>query len=159
MRSIFIVYISMNPNKKFKSFNRFRFSSKEILAIVIVVACASFIASCASGDAKLQVKKFCDQVKIGESIMDVVSRAGKVDFDKYWLEKFNHEPSKGENIGIIRPRDLEKKTEKLKKLKHPREWKHGQFNAMIQELGYSRHVCSVDFSKDKVLKKKVLSVD
>ncbi len=91
--------------------------------------------------------------------MNVVARAGKVDFDKYWLEKFDKDPSKGENIGIIRPRDLEKKTEKLKKLKDPKEWKHGQFKAMIQELGYSRHVCSVDFSKNKVLKKKVFSVD
>jgi hypothetical protein len=38
-------------------------------------------------------------------------------------------------------------------------WDHGQFNAMIRELGYSRHICSVDFAKDKVLKKRVLSVD
>lgn len=91
--------------------------------------------------------------------MNVVARAGKVDFDKYWLEKFDKEPAKGENIGIIRPRDLEKKTEKLLKLKDPETWKHGQFNAMIQELGYSRHVCSVDFAKGKVLKKKVHSVD
>lgn len=91
--------------------------------------------------------------------MNVFARAGKVDFDKYWLEKFNKAPAKGENIGIIRPRDIEKKTEKLEKLKHPKTWEHGQFNAMIQELGYARHVCSVDFSKDKVLKKKVLSVD
>ena len=91
--------------------------------------------------------------------MDVVARAGKVDFDKYWLEKYNKQPSKGENIGIIRPRDLEKKTEKLKKMKDPKTWDHGQFKAMMQELGYSRHVCSVDFSKDKVLKKKFFSVD
>ena len=91
--------------------------------------------------------------------MSVVARAGKIDFDKYWLEKFDTEPSKGENIGIIRPRDLEKKTEKLKKLKDPQTWEHGQFKAMIQELGYSRHVCTVDFTKGKVLKKEVLSVD
>ena len=91
--------------------------------------------------------------------MSVVGRAGKVDFDKYWLEKFDQTPSKGKNIGIVRPRDLEKNTENLQKLGHPKEWKHGQFNAMIQELGYSRHVCSVDFSKNKVLKKKVFSVD
>ncbi len=91
--------------------------------------------------------------------MGIVARAEKVDFDKYWLEKFDNEPSKGEIIGIIRPRDLEKKTEKLKKLEDPKTWDHGQFNAMIQEFGYSRHVCSVDFSKDKVLKKKVISVD
>jgi hypothetical protein len=127
--------------------------------IVIVVLCLSFITSCGGGDAKLQVKKFCDQVKVGESIMDVVARAGKVDFDKYWLEKYNKQPSKGENIGIIRPRDLEKKTEKLKKMKDPKTWDHGQFKAMIQELGYSRHICLVDFSKDKVLKKEMLSVD
>lgn len=91
--------------------------------------------------------------------MNVVARAGKVDFDKYWLEKFDKDPSKGDNIGIIRPRDLEKKTEKLKKLKDPKEWDHGQFKAMIQELGYSRHVCSVDFAKGKVLLKKVVSID
>ncbi len=91
--------------------------------------------------------------------MNVVARAGKVDFDKYWLEKFDNKPTRGEVIGIIRPRDLEKKTEKLKKLKDPKTWNHGRFNAMIQEFGFSRHVCSVDFARDKVLKKKVLSVD
>ena len=91
--------------------------------------------------------------------MGVMARAEKIDFDKYWLEKFDKEPDKGEIIGIIRPRDLEKKTEKLLKLKDPKEWEFGQFNAMIQEMGYSRHVCAVDFSKDKVLKKKVFSVD
>lgn len=91
--------------------------------------------------------------------MNVVTRAGKMDFDKYWLEKFDKEPAKGENIGIIRPRDLEKKTEKLNKMKHPNTWGHGQFKAMIQELGYSRHICVVDFAKDKALNKKVLSVD
>lgn len=41
--------------------------------------------------------------------MNVVACVGKVDFDKYWLEKFNNEPSKSENIGIIRSRDSEKK--------------------------------------------------
>lgn len=91
--------------------------------------------------------------------MSVVARAGKVDFDKYWLEKFDEEPSKGEVIGIIRSRDIENKTEKFEKLKDPKTWDHGQFKAMIQELGYSRHVCAVDFTKDKVLKKKVFSVD
>ena len=91
--------------------------------------------------------------------MKVVARAGKVDFDKYWLEKFDKEPSQGEVIGVIRLRDLKKKTEKLKKLKRPESWKYGQFKAMIQELGYSRHVCSVDFSRGKVLKKQVYSVD
>ena len=91
--------------------------------------------------------------------MKVVARAGKVDFDKYWLEKLDNAPPEGKVIGIIRPRDLEKKTEKLEKLKDPKTWNHGQFKAMIQELGYSRHICSVDFSKDKVLKKKVLSID
>jgi len=91
--------------------------------------------------------------------MNVVAHAEKVDFDKYWLEKFDKKPSKGENIGIIRPRDFEKKTEKLKKMKEPKTWNHGQFKAMIQELGYSRHVCSVDFAKGKVLKMEVLSVD
>ena len=126
----------------------------------VVLAFFSLIASsCGGSDAEPQVKKFCAQVKVGEPIMQVTSRAEKVDFDKYWLEKFSKEPAKGENIGIIRPRDLEKKTEKLKKLKDPAEWSHGQFKAMIQELGYSRHVCSVDFSKGKVLKKEVFSVD
>ena len=91
--------------------------------------------------------------------MNVVARAGKVDFDKYWLEKFDSKPVKGENVGIIRPRDLEQKTEKLKKMKDPQTWDFGQFKAMIQELGYSRHVCIVDFTKGKVFKKKVLSVD
>ena len=91
--------------------------------------------------------------------MNVFARAGKVEFDKYWLEKFDKDPSKGEVIGIVRSRDFEKKTEKLSKLKDPKTWNHGQFKAMIQELGYSRHICSVDFSKNKVLKKEVLSVD
>ena len=148
----------MNPNRIFKLFSRSQFIPREILAITAVALCL-FISSCGGNDAKLQVKKFCAQVKVGESIMNVVARAGKVDFDKYWLEKFDKEPAKGENIGIIRPRDLEKNTEKLQKLKHPKTWTHGQFKAMIQELGYSRHVCSVDFAKNKVLKQKVFSVD
>jgi len=149
----------MNPNHIFKSLSHFQFTLRETLVIILVVLCLSLISACGSGDAKLQVKKFCVQVKIGESIMNVVARAGKVEFDKYWLEKFDKEPSKGEIIGIIRPRDFEKKTEKLKKLKDPKTWDHGQFNAMIQEFGFSRYVCSVDFAKGKVLKKKVLSVD
>ena len=91
--------------------------------------------------------------------MDVVSRAEKVDFDKYWLEKFDEKPGKGDVLGIIRPRDLQKKTEKLKKMKHPSTWQGGQFKAMIQELGYSRHVCVVDFSKSKTIGKDVQSVD
>jgi mannosyltransferase OCH1-like enzyme len=125
----------------------------------MVIVCSLFISACGGSDAEPQVKKFCAQVKVGEPIMKVVARAGKLDFDKYWLEKFDKEPSKGKAVGIIRPRDLEKKTEKLKKLKDPKKWSHGQFKAMIQELGYSRHVCSVDFAKDKVLMKKVLSID
>lgn len=150
----------MNPNKTFKPLNSSQFNLRETLAIAITLIGVLFISSCGGPDAEPTVKKFCSQVKIGESIMNVVARAGKVDFDKYWLEKFDSEPSKEKkNIGIIRPRDLEKKTEKLKKLKDPADWKFGQFNAMIQEVGYSRHVCSVDFSKDKVLKKKVISVD
>jgi hypothetical protein len=138
----------MNPYKILKPFRRFQFPLRETWAIVIFVLCSSLISSCGSGDAEPQVKKFCAQVKIGESIMDIVSRAEKVDFDKYWLEKFDKEPSKGEITGIIRPRDFEKKTEKFKKLKDPKTWDHGQFNAMIQELGYSRHICSVDFAKN-----------
>ena len=98
-------------------------------------------------------------MKTGESIMDVVFRAGKVEFDKYWLEKFDKKPPDGEIIGVIRPRDLEKKTEKLKKLKSPQEWSHGQFNAMIQEFGFSRHVCWVQFTRDKVFGKKVIAAD
>lgn len=149
----------MNSNKLFDCFSRFQSVPGEIPAAVMIALCLLLISSCGGSDAEPTVKKFCSQVKTGESVMSVVARAEKVDFDKYWLEKFDQEPSKGKNIGIIRPRDLEKKTEKLKKLKHPKEWDHGQFNAMIQELGYSRHVCSVDFSRDKVLKKEVLSVD
>lgn len=149
----------MHPNPIFISFSHFKFIIRKISAIVIVVLCSSFISSCGSSDAKLIVKNFCSQVKVGESVMDVVARAGKIDFDKYWLEKFDKEPSKGENIGIIRSRDLENKTEKLIKLKNPKTWDHGQFKSMIQELGYSRHVCSIDFTKGKVLKKEVLSVD
>ena len=91
--------------------------------------------------------------------MNIVARAEKVDFDKYWFEKFDKKPFKGENIGIIRPRDFENKTEKLKKMKEPKTWNNGQFKAMIQELGYSRHICSVDFAKGKVLKKEVFSVN
>jgi len=149
----------MNPINKIKSFVYLEFGIRNILSIVLVVLCSSLIASCGGDDAKLTIKKFCAQVKAGESIMNVVARAEKIDFDKYWLEKFDKEPLKGEVIGIIRSRDLEKKTEKLKKLEDPKTWDHGQFKAMIQELGYSRHVCSVDFAKDKVLKKEVLSVD
>jgi len=149
----------MNPNKHFRLLNSFQFHILKYLVLVIIAVCSLFISSCGGGDAKLKVKKFCTQVKAGESIMSVVARAGKVDFDKYWLEKFDAEPSKGENIGIIRPRDLEQKTEKLKKFKDPQTWEHGQFKAMIQEMGYSRHVCTVDFTKGKVLKKEVLSVD
>ena len=77
------------------------------------------LSSCGNSDAEFQIKKFCSRVKTGESIMDVVSRAGKVEFDKYWLEKFDQKPPDGKIIGVIRPRDLEKKTEKLKKLKSP----------------------------------------
>lgn len=149
----------MNPNILPELFSRFHFVSGKIPAVIIIALCSLLISSCGGSDAEPTVKKFCSQVKTGESVMGVVARAEKVDFDKYWLEKFDQDPSKGKNIGIIRPRDLEKKTEKLKKLKDPKEWDHGQFNAMIQELGYSRHVCSVDFSKDKVLKKEVFSVD
>ncbi len=86
--------------------------------------------------------------------MNVVACVGKVDFDKYWLEKFNNEPSKSENIGIIRPRDFEKKTEKLKTMEEPKTWNHGQFKTMIQKLGYSRHICSVDFAKVKFSKRR-----
>jgi hypothetical protein len=149
----------MNPNNIIKSFSCFQFTPSKAPAIFTVALCSLFISSCGNSDAESQVKKFCSQIKTGEPIMDVVTRAENADFDKYWLEKFNKEPSKGENIGIIRPRDLEKKTEKLQKLKDPKTWDHGQFNAMIQELGYSRHVCAVDFTKDKVRKKKVYSVD
>jgi mannosyltransferase OCH1-like enzyme len=149
----------MNPSKTFKSFRRFQFTQIKTLAIFAFVLFASFTSSCGNSDAEPQVKKFCAQVKIGEPVMNVVARAGKVDFDKYWLEKFDKEPSRGEIIGIIRSRDLEKKTENLKKLSSPKKWNHGRFNAMIQELGYSRHVCSVDFAKNKILKKEVLSVD
>jgi hypothetical protein len=149
----------MNPNNIFKALSCYQFTPRKALATFTVSLCSLFIASCGNSDAESQVKKFCSQVKTGEPIMNVVNRAEKVDFDKYWLEKFNKEPSKGENIGIIRPRDLGKKTEKLQKLKDPKTWDHGQFNAMIQELGYSRHVCAVNFAKDKVRKKKVYSVD
>lgn len=151
---------AMNSYRNLKSFNFSRFSSNNAIAITIALLCSLLLTSCGGPDPEPTVKKFCSQVKIGESIMGVVTRAGIIDFDKYWLEKFDSEPTEGtKNIGIIRPRDLEKKTEKLKKLKNPADWEYGQFNAMIQELGYSRHVCSVDFSKDKVLKKKVFSVD
>ena len=149
----------MNTHKNFNSHTRLQLILKRTSVIVIIILGSFYLSSCGSTDAKLEVKKFCAQVKVGEPIMNVVARAGKVDFDKYWLEKFDKDPSEGENIGIIRPRDLEKKTEKLNKLKEPTEWQHGQFKAMIQELGYSRHVCSVDFSKNKVLKKNVISVD
>jgi hypothetical protein len=149
----------MNPNKNFKSSGRFKYLFREIFSIIMVIACLTVLSSCGNSDAESQVKMFCSQVKVGESVMNVVARAGKADFDKYWLEKFTHDPSKEDNIGILRPRDLEKKSEKLNKLKDPKTWDRGQFKAMIQELGYSRHVCTVDFAKDKVLKKKVLSKD
>ena len=91
--------------------------------------------------------------------MEVVSRAEKVEFGKYWLEKFDKKPPEGEIIGVIRPRDLEKKTENLNKLKSPKEWSHGQFNAMIHEFGYSSSVCSVSFARNTVLSKKVVAVN
>ena len=149
----------MTHKKNFKVFRYFNFYLRKSLAVILFVSGSSFISSCGNSDAEPRVKKFCTQVKIGEPVMNVVARAEKADFDKYWLEKFDKDPSKGENIGIVRPRDLKRKTEKLNKLKDPKRWKHGQFRAMIQELGYSRHVCSVDFSRDKVLRKKVFSVN
>jgi len=149
----------MTHKKNFKVFRYFNFYLRKSLAVILFVSGSSFISSCGNSDAEPRVKKFCTQVKIGEPVMNVVARAEKADFDKYWLEKFDKDPSKGENIGIVRPRDLKRKTEKLNILKDPKRWKHGQFRAMIQELGYSRHVCSVDFSRDKVLRKKVFSVN
>ena len=120
----------MNPNKTFKPLSSSQFALREPLAIVIALLSVLFISSCGGPDPETTIKKFCSQVKVGESIMSVIARAGKVDFDKYWLEKFDSEPAKEtKNIGIIRPRDLEKKTEKLKKLKDPVDWKYGQFKA------------------------------
>ena len=144
---------------RMKLIDLYSFRARQSCVILCLIAGALLLSSCGNSDAQFQIKKFCSQVKPGESIMDVVSRAGKVEFDKYWLEKFDKKPPEGEIIGVIRPRDLEKKTEKLKKLKSPKEWSHGQFNAMIQEFGYSRHVCSVQFTRDKVLGKKVIAVD
>jgi len=40
------------------------------------------LSSCGNSDAEFQIEKFCSRVKTGEWIMDVVSRAGKVEFDK-----------------------------------------------------------------------------
>ncbi len=114
-----------------KLFDRFQFSTGKSVALTLLFSSALLISACGNSDSKFQIKKFCAQIKIGESIVAVVSHAGKVEFDKYWLEKFDKEPSKGEIIGIIRPRDLEKKTEKLKQLKNPKTWAHGQFNAMV----------------------------
>ena len=82
-----------------------------------------------------------------------------MEFDKYWLEKFDKKPPKGKIIGVIRSRDLDKKTGKLKNLKSPKKWSRGQFNTMVQEFGYSRHVCPVHFARDTVLGKKVIAVD
>lgn len=110
----------MNPNKTFKPLSSSQFALREPLAIVIALLSVLFISSCGGPDPETTIKKFCSQVKVGESIMSVIARAGKVDFDKYWLEKFDSEPAKEtKNIGIIRPRDLEKKTEKLKKVEGP----------------------------------------
>ncbi len=142
-----------------KLIDLYSFRARQSFVILCLMAGSLLLSSCGISDVEFQIKIFCSQVKTGESIMDVVSRAGKVEFDKYWLEKFDKKPPEGEIIGIIRPRDLEKKTEKLKKLKRPKEWSHGQFNAIIQEFGYSRHVCSVQFARDKVLGKKVIAVD
>jgi hypothetical protein len=149
----------MKPKIIFNVVDGFNSRFQRTLGLAVLLTGSLTVTGCGGGDAKMEVKKFCSQVKSGESLMDVVTRAGKVDFDKYWLEKYDNAPGKGDHLGIIRPRDLEKKTEKLTKLKHPTTWTHGQFKAMIQELGYSRHVCVVDFSKEKVLAKKVLSVD
>ncbi len=140
-------------------FDRLPSYTRQSFVILYLIACAVLLSSCGKSDAEFLIKNFCSQVKTGESIMDVVSRAGTVEFDKYWLEKFNKKPPEGKIIGVIRPRDLDKKTEKLKKLKSPKKWSHGQFNAMVQGFGYSRHVCSVQFARDKVLGKKVSAVD
>lgn len=149
----------MNPNNNSKTLGRLKYFLREIFTIIIVIVCLTVLSSCGNSDAESQIKKFCFQVKVGESVINVVTRAGKVDFDKYWLEKYAHDPSKEDHIGILRPRDLDKKSEKLNKLKDPKTWDRGQFKAMIQELGYSRHVCTVDFARDKVLSKKVISKD
>ncbi len=129
------------------------------LTLTFILFVAVVISSCGNPDAESQVREFCSEVEIGEGIMDVMARAGKVSFDKYWLEKFDKDPSKGKVIGIIRLRDLDKSTEKLAKLKRPKTWKHGQFKAMTQEFGYSRYLCSVDFARSKVVSKEVVSVD
>ena len=133
--------------------------ARQSFVILCLIAGTVLLSSCGKSDAEFLIKNFCSRVKIGESIMDVVSRAGTVEFDKYWLEKFDKKSPKGKIIGVIRSRDLDKKTEKLKKMKSPKKWSHGQFNAMVQEFGYSRHVCSVQFARDKVLGKKVSAVD
>ena len=91
--------------------------------------------------------------------MDVFQRAEKVEFDKYWLEKYREGPGKGDVLGVIRSHEIESNPGKIEKLKDPATWEYGQFKAMIQEFGYSRHVCSVDFVNGKVLGKETYSVD
>ena len=83
-----------------------------------------------------------------------------MEFDKYWMEKYDKPPKDGgEVLGVIRARDVNKKSEKLSKLKEPDTWKYGQFKAMVQEFAYSRYVCSINFSKGKVLSHKVTALD
>lgn len=142
-----------------KSEALFRFQGPPAWALLLMMIASPLLSSCGNTDAEPIVKKFCSGVKSGESIQKVFQRAGEVEFDKYWLEKYGKAPGEGDVLGIIRPRDLEKNSEKLEKLKAPETWEHGQFKAMIQEFGYSRYVCSVDFSRDKVLRKKTYSLD
>jgi hypothetical protein len=67
----------MNPFKKFRSFSHIQFNIRETLANVIVILCSSLIASCGNGDAKLKVKKFYAQIKMGDRLWVLSPTRGK----------------------------------------------------------------------------------
>ncbi len=46
--------------------------------------------------------------------MEVVSRAGKVEFDKYWLEKIDKKPPGGKSSELSSQETLRKKPRNLK---------------------------------------------
>ncbi|NIQ03261.1 MAG: hypothetical protein GWM98_25125 [Nitrospinaceae bacterium] len=134
-------------------------SGTPVWVFPLILTFSLWLPACGNSDAEPIVKKFCARAKPGDPISAVIQRAPATGFDKYWVEKFDQKPDKGEIIGILRPRDLEKKTEKYKKLKNPETWKFGRFHGMIQQFGYSRYVCMVEFAKSKVVKKEVFHLD
>lgn len=96
------------------SFDFLSFRARQSFVILCLIAGAVLLSSCGNSDAEFQIKKFCSQVKTGESIMEVVSRAGKVEFDKYWLEKIDKKPPGGKSSELSSQETLRKKPRNLK---------------------------------------------